>query len=77
MPREWLEAKMRGLEGGEYDGPGNTGWVEDVIDGAFNGRGQINELDDALGSVVDREPRDAFVELGKDPDGVCTLVRSG
>ena len=62
------------MEGGEDRGPRNTGWVEDMIDRALGGRcGEVDKLDDALGSVVNREPRDSLVELGKNTDRVCTL----
>lgn len=59
--------------------------MEDVVDGAvaLRGRGrgrgevgvcgEVNELDDALGGIVDGEPRDLFVQFGKDTDRVCTL----
>ena len=74
MPWEGFEAKTRGVEGGEDGGPWDAGWVEDVVNGAVGGRGQVDELDDALGGVVDGEPRDSLVELGKDTDRVCTLA---
>jgi len=80
VPREGFEAKTRGVEGGEDGGPGNAGWLEDVVDGAVGGCGQVDELDDALGGVVGGEPRDSLVEFGKDTDRVCTLasrVRAG
>ena len=74
MPWEGFEAKTGGTEGGEDGGPGDARWVEDVVDGAIGGCGQVDELDDALGGVVDGEPRDEFVEFGKDADRVSTLA---
>ena len=73
VTRERLELHTRGMESVKHGGPGDAPRVEDVINGTISGRGQVDELDDALGGVVDWEPRHVFVELRDNPDRVCAL----
>lgn len=77
MPWDGFKIELRRAERGEDRGPGDAGWVEDVVDGAVagRGRGEFDKFDDALGGVVNGKPRDMFVQFWKDTNRVCTLFR--